>query len=197
MITPDATVAKGQTESLADQVGQLNQTIELTDPDIKASAFDRTVNRVVEFVGVAVLGTVAVLVFVNATGRYLMNAPVIWAEELVIALIPWLAMTGVFLSVRRRELIRLGYYSFGLPPNIRSAVGVFVGILSSATFVLVAFYSFEYLSLFGRDTTTYLKLPTGWFSAAMVIGAAGAAIAFLINTYLDFKARNAQAGASK
>ncbi len=196
MTTPDATVAKGQTESLADQVGQLNQTLELTDPDAKASAFDKVVNRVVEFVGVAVLATVAVLVFVNATGRYLFDSPVIWAEELVIALIPWLAMTGVFLSVRRRELIRLGYYSFGLPPHIRSIVDVFVGILSAATFVLVAFYSFEYLQLFGRDTTTYLKLPTGWFSAAMVLGAAAAAIAFLANTYLDYQARRAAAGGS-
>ena len=197
MTTPDTTAAKSKTESLADQVGQLNQTLELTDPDIKVSAFDRAVNRVVEFAGVAVLATVAVLVFVNATGRYLFNSPVIWAEELVIALIPWLAMTGVFLSVRRRELIRLGYYSFGLPPNIRGAVDVFVGILSAATFVLVAFYSFEYLSLFGGDTTTYLKLPTGWFSAAMVLGAAAAAIAFLVNSYQDHKARRAQAGAAE
>jgi TRAP-type C4-dicarboxylate transport system permease small subunit len=195
MTTPDAAVAKAKTENLADQVGQLNQTLELSDPDAKASALDKIINRIVEFIGVTVLATVAVLVFVNASGRYLMNAPVIWAEELVIALIPWLAMTGVFLSVRRRELIRLGYYTFGLPPKVRGAVDVFIGVLCAATFVLVAFYSFEYVQLFGRDTTTYLKLPTGWFSAAMVIGAAGAAIAFLINTYLDHKARRASAGA--
>ena len=196
MKTPQ-TAAMTQSESLADQVGQLNQTLELTDPDINASRFDRTVNRIVEFIGVTVLAIVAVLVFVNATARYLFNSAVHGSPELVISLIPWLAMSGVFLSVRRRELIRLGYYSFGLPPNVRSVVEFLIGILSAATFVLVAFYSFEYFQLFGGDLTTYFKIPTGWFSAAMVLGAAGAAIAFLVNAIQDFRAKRVQPGESR
>jgi TRAP-type C4-dicarboxylate transport system permease small subunit len=193
MTTPH-TAAMAQTESLADQVGQLNQTLELTDPDINASRFDRTLNRIVEFIGVTVLAIVAVLVFVNATARYLFNAAIHGSPEIVISLIPWLAMSGVFLSVRRRELIRLGYYSFGLSPKVRSVVDFFIGILSAATFVLVAFYSFEYFQLFGGDTTTYFKIPTGWFSIAMVLGAAGAAIAFLVNAFQDYRARRRQSG---
>jgi TRAP-type C4-dicarboxylate transport system permease small subunit len=193
MKTPQ-TAAMAKTENLADQVGQLNQTLELTDPDINASRFDRTVNRIVEFIGVTVLAIVAVLVFVNATARYLFNSAVHGSPELVISLIPWLAMSGVFLSVRRRELIRLGYYSFGLPPKVRSVVEFLIGILSAATFVLVAFYSFEYFQLFGGDTTTYFKIPTGWFSVAMVLGAAGAAVAFLVNAFQDFRARRLKSG---
>jgi TRAP-type C4-dicarboxylate transport system permease small subunit len=196
MKTPQ-TAAMAKTENLADQVGQLNQTLELTDPDINASRFDRTVNRIVEFIGVTVLAIVAVLVFVNATARYLFNSAVHGSPELVISLIPWLAMSGVFLSVRRRELIRLGYYSFGLPPNVRRVVEFLIGILSAATFVLVAFYSFEYFQLFGRDLTTYFKIPTGWFSAAMVLGAAGAAIAFLVNAIQDFRAKRLKPGESR
>jgi TRAP-type C4-dicarboxylate transport system permease small subunit len=196
-MTPPQPPAMAKTENLADQVGQLNQTLELTDPDINASRFDRTLNRIVEFIGVTVLALVAVLVFLNASARYLFNAAIHGSPEIVISLIPWLAMTGVFLSVRRRELIRLGYYTFGLPPKVRSVVDFLIGILSAATFVLVAFYSFEYFQLFGSDTTTYFKIPTGWFSAAMVLGAAGAAIAFLVNAFHDYSARRRESGSPR
>jgi TRAP-type C4-dicarboxylate transport system permease small subunit len=197
MTVPDNAPVNAPPESLADQVGQLNQSMELADPDWGASAFDRWINRMVEAIGVAVLATIAFLVFANAAGRYLANSPIIWAEELVIALIPWLAMTGVFLSVRRRQLIRLGYYTLGLPAIVRTTIDLFIQFLSAATFVVVAFYSFEYVSLFGRDVTTYLKFPTSWFASAMVIGGVGIVLAFLVNAFRDHKDRRAISGVRK
>ena len=35
--------------------------------------------------------------------------------------------------------------------------------------------------LFGGDPTTYLELPTGWFTSAMLIGAAASALAFMFD----------------
>jgi TRAP-type C4-dicarboxylate transport system permease small subunit len=171
--------------NLAEQVGQLNQSLELADPDLGASSLDRGINQVVEFIGIAVLATIAVLVFANAVGRYLFTSPIIWAEEIVISLIPWLAMTGIFLSVRRRQFIRLGNYTLGLPAIVRITIDLFIQLLSAATFVVVAFYSFEYFSLFGGDVTTYVQIPTGWFTSAMFIGAAGVALAFLVNAWRE------------
>jgi TRAP-type C4-dicarboxylate transport system permease small subunit len=188
MTQPDPAPEKAS-ESLADQVGQVTQAMELADPDAGASVVDRIVNKVAEVVGVAVLATIVLLVFANAVGRYLAASPIIWAEEVVIALIPWLAMTGVFLSVRRRQLINLEYFTANLPTKWRTPINLFVDIISAATFVHLAYYSFLYFSLFGNDVTTYLKLPTGWFTSAMLIGAVAVAVAFVINGYRDLMAR--------
>jgi TRAP-type C4-dicarboxylate transport system permease small subunit len=194
MTQPDDATGVTTPDSLAEQVGRLNQSIELADPDFGMPTFDRWINRAVEAVGIAVLATIAILVFANASGRYLAASPIIWAEELVIALVPWLAMTGVFLSVRRRQLIRLGYYTLGLPAVLRTSIDLTIQFLSAATFVLVAFYSFEYVSLFGYDVTTYLKLPSGWFTSAMLVGAVGVALAFLVNAFRDRRDRRALSG---
>jgi TRAP-type C4-dicarboxylate transport system permease small subunit len=99
----------------------------------------------------------------------------------VIALIPWLAMTGVFLSVRRRRVIRIDYFVERLPQPLRAATTVFGSVLAAAAFVYLAYHSFDYVALFGGDPTTYLELPTGWFTSAMVIGAAASAIAFALD----------------
>jgi TRAP-type C4-dicarboxylate transport system permease small subunit len=176
-------------ESLADQVGHAAQAMELVDPDASASTIDRWINRVAEVIGVTTLAAIVVLVFGNAVGRYLAATPIIWAEELVIAIIPWLAMSGVFLSVRRRNVIRLDYFVAGLPGHFRTAINIFVAILSAAAFTALAFYSFQFLSLFGRDTTIYLRLPTGWFKAAMLIGSVAAAVAFLVGLLQEHRRR--------
>ncbi|NJO37853.1 MAG: TRAP transporter small permease [Rhizobiales bacterium] len=121
--------------------------------------------------------------FLNAVGRYVFASAIVWAEELVIALIPWLAMTGVFLSVRRRGVIRIDYFVERLPGRVRVPVSVFASVLSAAAFVYLARYSLDYVTFFGGDLTTYLELPTGWFTSAMAIGAAASALAFIAEPF--------------
>jgi TRAP-type C4-dicarboxylate transport system permease small subunit len=193
MTQPDPTPPQASSATLADQVGQATQAMELADPDAGASAIDRWANRVAEVIGVSVLATIVLLVFANAVGRYAFASPIIWAEEIVISLIPWLAMSGVFLSVRRRAVIRLEYFTTRMPGTLRTAVELFLAILSAATFVLLAFYSFQYVSLFGQDVTTYVQIPTGFFTSSMLIGAAAVVLAFMINGYRDL--RSGRAGA--
>ncbi|MFQ5968754.1 MAG: TRAP transporter small permease [Acidimicrobiia bacterium] len=163
--------------------------MELADPDANASLVDRWINRVVEVIGVAVLATIVVLVFSNAVGRYAIATPIIWADEVVIALVPWLAMCGVFLSVRRRNVIRIDFFLARLPPILQRAAAVLTAALSAAAFTYLAINSFQYVALFGRDTTVYLRLPTGWFTSAMVIGATGAALAFLVDLARSFRSQ--------
>jgi TRAP-type C4-dicarboxylate transport system permease small subunit len=190
MTDSDNSPAEMGGEDLAERVGQAAQAMELADPDAGASPIDRWINRVAEVIGVAMLAMIVLLVFGNAVGRYLAGAPIIWAEELVIAVIPWLAMSGVFLSIRRRQVIRLDYFVAGVPKYMRTAINVFVSVVSAAAFTGLAFYSFQFLSLFGGDTTVYLRLPTGWFKAAMLIGSIAAAVAFLVGLIQEFRRRD-------
>ncbi|MDH3663599.1 MAG: TRAP transporter small permease [Alphaproteobacteria bacterium] len=178
--------AKG--EQLAERLGRAGRDQELHDPDAGRSPVDRWINRIAEVIGVAVIATIVALIFLNAVGRYAFAAPILWAEELVIALIPWLAMTGVFLSVRRRAVIRIDHFSNMMPSQLRSPLSIFGSVLASAAFVYLAIHSFDYVTLFGGDPTTYLELPTGWFTSAMLIGAAASALAFLVDILPSIRA---------
>ena len=174
---------------LAERVGRAGREQELADPDASRSLVDRWINRIAEAIGVAVIATIVALIFLNAVGRYAFAASILWAEELVIALIPWLAMTGVFLSVRRRSVIRIDHFLTMMPSYLRAPLSVFGSVLASAAFVYLAIYSFDYVTLFGGDPTTYLELPTGWFTSAMLIGAAASALAFLADMSRRDRAR--------
>lgn len=141
---------------------------------------ERVVDGVVGFLGVAILLSITALVFGNATTRYAFNFTVIWADELIVALIPWLAMCGMYLSIRQRQLIRIEYFLAMLSPRTRRGIEIFVNMFSAAAFCYLAVGGLNYLKLFGSDTTLYLDLPTSWFTSALFIGVLLIIAGFLI-----------------
>ncbi|MFQ5760611.1 MAG: TRAP transporter small permease [Acidiferrobacterales bacterium] len=179
--------AEANANGLAEQVGEASRRQELSNPDDGLPRIDRIINRIVEVMGVAVLCTIVGTIFINAFGRYAFNFHIIWAEELVLLLVPWLAMTGVFLAVRRGTMIRIEFFFDKLPPSVRRPVAILGYILCIATLIFMAWTSAEYVSLFGGDRTPYLAMPKGVSTVALVIGGVAAAIAFLVTLLRERK----------
>lgn len=153
---------------------------ELADPDQGLARGDVIVNRLAEAIGVALLGGMVLLVFVNALMRYLLNTSIIWAEEIILGLIPWLAMAGLFLAIRRQTMIRIDYFFDSMPPATQRALTLIGQVWAAAVFGYVAITAISYLKLFGADLTPYLGIPKGIFAVALVVGAVAAIAAFLV-----------------
>jgi len=171
--------------ALAREVEEATRSSELADPDAGRSHFDRTINRVAETFGGLILALLVGLVFVNAFSRYLLGHSFIWGDELIIAIIPWLAMAGLFLAVRRRQVIRIDFFVAKLPAGPRRALGLFSELLSAVVLAYLAWVSLGYVQLFGGDLTVYLKLPTGIFTISFVVGPALASLAYLVTLWRD------------
>ena len=165
---------------LAGRIAEASQRQELRDPDVGLGRMDRIVNRVAEILGVAALGAIVITIFANAAGRYVFNASIIWAEELVLLLVPWLAMTGVFLSVRRGTMIRIDYFFEKLPLGIRRPLGPLGHLFSACILTFMAGISVQYILLFGSDRALYLEIPRSYSSSALVVGGFASALAFLV-----------------
>lgn len=187
----NATPADGLTD-LAREVDKASRAADLApEHDIGAGRFGRAVNTVAEVAGVAVLGVIVFLVFFNAVGRYAFQYTFIWGDEMVLSLLPWLGMLGMFLSIRRRQIIRIDIFAANAPPPLRRALDVFANVFAAAAFLYLAVISFQYLQLFGGDRTIYLRLHKGWFMSAMVIGPAIATAAYLLALVEDRRTREA------
>ena len=144
-VTAERVKAGQQEEALAAQVEQATREIELQDPDAGASRFDRIVNRTAEMFGVLLLALLTGLVFLNATARYLFSHSFIWGDELIIAIIPWVAMSGLFLAVRRRNVIRIDFFVDKFWPRPRKVLRLAGELLSAIMFVYLAWVSVEYV----------------------------------------------------
>ncbi len=173
---------------LAQQIDKATKAADLQDPDEGRSLPDRIINKIVEVAGVAVLLTIVGLVFFNATGRYTIGRTFIWGDEMVLSLLPWLGMLGMFLSIRRRQIIRIDYFVGLFPPRLRQFLSILGSLMAAGVFVWLAIVSLEYLQFFGGDRTIYLRLRRGWFQSALVIGPALAALAYVLMVVEDLRA---------
>ncbi|ABV95902.1 TRAP transporter - DctQ subunit (plasmid) [Dinoroseobacter shibae DFL 12 = DSM 16493] len=165
-------------EALAARLDQSARRMELADPDAGLGRLDRAINRVVEAIGVLALVLIVGVVFANASARYLLNFSFTWAEELVQMTIPWLAMSGVFLSVRRGTVIRIDFFYEKMPARLRPVVARAGLAFNCLVLAVMAYVSFDFVRLFGGDKTLYVGLPTGVSTSALVFGAAGVAMAY-------------------
>jgi len=176
-------------DSLADQIAEAGRRLELFDPDRGLPPFERWINRAVEVLGALVLCTIVGVVFSNAVARYAFNMSFLWAEELVLLLVPWLAMTGVFLSVRRGTMIRIEYFFERLPRKVRGPVANIGYLVNIAVLVFMGWVSLDFLKLFGGDVAPYLNIPTGWSTSALTFGGFGAALAFVVAFHHECRKR--------
>jgi TRAP-type C4-dicarboxylate transport system permease small subunit len=176
-------------EDLAERIGAASRRQELEDPDRGLPLLDRVINRAVELLGVGLLGGILAIVFANALSRYALDHSFVWAEEVVISLVPWLALTGLFLSVRRRQMIRIEFFLDRFHPPVRRLLALLAELLGAAMLAWLAWLGFTYVATFGGDRTPYLALPKGLFTSALWLGAAAVALAFAAAAWRELRGR--------
>jgi TRAP-type C4-dicarboxylate transport system permease small subunit len=185
-VTPNPPTPDGD---LAQQIGQASRQQELEDPDRALPFADRVVNRTAEIFGVAVLAGLLAIVFANALSRYALNYSFVWAEEVVISMVPWLAMAGLFLSVRRRQMIKVEFFFAKLPMRAQRILAVLAELLGAAMLAWLAWLGFVYVATFGGDRTPYLALPKGLFTSALWFGPIAVALAFAVAAWREGASR--------
>jgi TRAP-type C4-dicarboxylate transport system permease small subunit len=176
---------------LAQRIGSASRQQELEDPDRALPFADRVINRTAEIFGVAILGGVLGIVFANALSRYALNYSFVWAEEVVVSMVPWLAVAGLFLSVRRRQMIRIEFFLSKMPVQAQRALAVLADLLGTAMLAWLAWLGFNYVMTFGGDRTPYLALPKGLFTSALWLGPAAVALAFAAAAWRESRGRRA------
>ena len=149
-------------------------------PAPTSAVADKTLLRLTDKINAA-LGAIATWLFVatgamlcwEVTGRYVFNAPTIWAAEL-----SQLAMiAAVFFSLgelqRRREHINVSLLRDRLPPAARRVADfIALGLVAAFSAVIVFYGGAIALDSYraGSSTGTILNLPRWWAESALPVG---------------------------
>lgn len=139
----------------------------------------RIIDRTVGFLAAASLGGLTMTLFVNALSRYLFDRPFGWAEEITTGMLVWITMLGMFLATRRRELITIRVLLRKLSNNTQVVLKVVADLITALVMLHLAWVGFLYVMEFGGDQTAYLRIPKGFYTAALPIGAFGVTLAVL------------------
>ncbi|QOZ38349.1 TRAP transporter large permease subunit [Bradyrhizobium sp. CCBAU 53421] len=111
-----------------------------------------------------------IVLFVGIVSRYLLHAPIVWADELAGILFLWLAMLGSVVAFQRAEHMRMTAVIGMIRPEARLFLDVFATAASLAFLLLVIHPAYEFAADEVFVTTPALGIVNSWRAAALPVG---------------------------
>lgn len=132
--------------------------------------FERSLDRLVEFIAGALVLIELVILFAGVVSRYVFHAPLTWSDELASLLFLWLAMLGSVLAVRRGEHMRMTALVNRASPEGKRKLEVLSLSVSLVFLSLLIGPAIEYALDEVHITMPALEIPNIWRAAAMPVG---------------------------
>jgi len=139
--------------------------------------------RVNQWLVIALMGTMATLVFANVVCRYVFNYSIIWVEELTQYQMIWIAYLGAGLALREGRHVAVDTLQDLLPAPLRRFVRLLIWAGIVAFLFALTILGFQIAAFTWNQETPVMNIPTGIPYLAIPIGAA----AFLLHALLFWR----------
>jgi TRAP-type C4-dicarboxylate transport system permease small subunit len=136
------------------------------------AAFRRRYERLLEWIVIALMATLAVEVTVGVVFRYVGYA-LVWYDEVASILLAWVTYYGASLAALKRAHIGVPEIVRMLPAGVRLPVAVFAEACVLGFFVLLAWVGYSVLEILGSDTLVSLpEVSVAYAQSVIPISAA-------------------------
>jgi TRAP-type transport system small permease protein len=127
--------------------------------------------RLLEYVCAALLAAMVVLLFIQVFGRYALNNPPDWTEELARTVFVYVTFVGGALAVARNMHLKIDTAVKLLPDQVQRWVRLATNIIAIVFLAYVLYYSSVMLPRLAFQPLTALPfLSKAWFFAAVPVG---------------------------
>lgn len=127
----------------------------------RSAAFGAALNRGIELLCAALLAVLVLVIWIGVFGRYVVELPVTWAEELARYLMIWTALLAVSCGVARREHVAVTALLHQVPRTARRWIELAIDLLALAFFAFLCYFGIgmaqqgatQYATIFGMTMT--------------------------------------------
>lgn len=151
-----------------------------------SAAIGARINRGVELLCAAILGLMILDVGVGAFGRYLVDLPVTWTEELARYLMIWAALLAVSCGVARREHVAVTALLDKLPKKARRYLGVAIDALAFAFFAFLCYFGIGMTEQGATQYATIFEMTMTLPFAAVPVSSALVCLQLVLTGIRDF-----------
>lgn len=120
-------------------------------------------------VGIILLGIVAIL-FVGVIFRYVLNAPLFWAEEVTVLGMIWFTFLAAAILVRKEKNVCITTITDFLKPKTALIVYVISDFLVLIILFVMLWQSYILNQHLALSMTPALQFNENWYSTAMIFG---------------------------
>lgn len=128
--------------------------------------------RVNQGLVVALMATMAILVFVNVVSRYLFSHSLVWVEEFTQYQMIWITWLGAGLALREGRHVAVDLLQEALPEPLRRLLRWAIVLVMLAFLAVLAWYGGQIVAFTWNQETPMLGVRTGIPYLGIPIGAA-------------------------
>ncbi len=149
------------------------------------SAAERALLAINRWTLIAMMGSMACLVFANVIARYLFNDSIIWVEEFTQFEMIWITFLGAGLALREGRHVAVEILEDYLPPGFRRALRMFIGVAILVLLIAMTLLGLQITQFTWNQETPMMGIRTGIPYLGVPIGAALCAL-HLVLTFREF-----------
>ena len=139
-------------------------------------------------IGVAIL--VSILInFANIIGRYILLAPIIWAEEIMIYIMVWCVFIGAILVTWEGRHIKMDLLSTAFPSPWKEIVNsiMVIGFIAGAVFAVLQDWTVTSMMVRLDQRSVVAEIPMSIPHSALLFGFAAMALAIIARLQFNIR----------
>ena len=128
--------------------------------------FGRMVNlleRIQVAAGILSVALISVIIPLQVFCRYVLNAPLMWPEDVGIGLMVWLGFLGTAVLYKRGEHVAVEVFKNHFPEKVSTGVALAIDLTIGFLTVLIIIYSFELSKLQMMTMQVGVGIPRAYF----------------------------------
>ena len=135
---------------------------------VRSQGFRYLVRNLEEILCFPFLGTMAYLVFIQVYFRYILNDPIIWAEEITLLSFHWVVFLGAALGYKHGEKLAMETFVGQLSVYLQRKIYFIIEILIFLTLLLLIYHGVTVAILEWTYPSPALEFPQTYQSAGPV-----------------------------
>jgi TRAP-type transport system small permease protein len=129
----------------------------------------KLIDGVIDGVLAALLATTTLIVALGVFFRYILNDSLGWTDEISGYALGWISFVGAYSCFRKSSHLGFDALLESLPPSAQHVVRWLNGIVLSIFFLMMAWYSWNVMTVVGASSIRSLDIPRGVFLAVLPI----------------------------
>jgi len=129
----------------------------------------RWLRRRAENVAFGLLTVMFVTFILQIVFRYVLNAPLGWSEEVIIATWLWTVLWGAAFTLSEAEEIRFDIIYSNISERTRRVFTVITGVVLVVIYAVSLPAAFSYVSFMKVEHSAYLRVPLDWMYSIFIV----------------------------
>lgn len=133
------------------------------------------------------LSLIVVVTVLGVFMRYALGAPLVWTEEVSLALVVWFVFLGASSAMKRHAHISIDFFVSLLPKRLKKYSEILIAIINFIVLIIITILGIQLAMQAGMKITPVLKISYTIIDIAVPLGAIMMIISLTVRLINDIK----------